>query len=695
MTTDVLFEIGLEELPARFIDDAEKQLAEKTKSWLDELRITYDGITSFSTPRRLAVQIENIAEEQTTIEEEAKGPAEKIAKDTDGNWSKAALGFTKGQGKSVEDIYTKEIKGTSYIFVKKHIEGKQTIDLLPGFKEIVESIQFGKNMRWAEETLRYGRPIRWLVALYGGKVVPFAVAHVETGNRTFGHRFLGEEITLEKAEDYPSVLKDSFVIADAKEREHLIVEGIRELEEREDFQIPADEELLNEVKNLVEYPTVFAGSFEQKFLQLPPEVLITSMKEHQRYFPVKSNDGKLLPRFIGVRNGDSYKLDIVTKGNEKVLRARLADAQFFYEEDQKHSIDYYQERLERVVFQEKLGTISDKEKRVVEFTTKLAQLLQLDDKTTSAAVRAAEISKFDLMTNMVNEFTELQGLIGEKYALNFGEDQAVAQSVREHYLPKHANDELPESTAGSIVSIADKLDTIVGCISAGLIPTGSQDPYGLRRQATGVLRIMKVNKWDVSIESLLGIAKDIYLSVDIGQQDNGETNQELHEFFKQRTAYLLKEIGIEQDVTQAVLHNEIGVIYHTFAKAKVLSGKRSDDQFKNIQEALVRVLNLSTETVKPKIDSAHFETDSEQNLYEKYLQVAKAYKKADNENDASKAMEILGELAAYIHDFFEHNMVMAENEEVRNNRLGLVNLVAELINDYADLRTIEWKQQNF
>ncbi|MBY7143357.1 glycine--tRNA ligase subunit beta [Virgibacillus sp. NKC19-3] len=692
MGKDALFEIGLEELPARFIDDAEDQLAERTKNWLEEERVSYGSITTFSTPRRLAVNIQDMAEEQTTIEEEAKGPALNIAKDEEGKWSKAALGFTKGQGKTVEDIYTKEVNGTSYIFVKKHIEGKKTTDLLPEFKAIITSIQFGKNMRWAEETLRYARPIRWLVALFGETVIPFEIAQVKTGNKTFGHRFLGGTITLKKPSEYQSALRKNFVLVDTNEREQLILDGIKRLEEKENVQIPVDQELLDEVRNLVEYPTVFIGSYDQKFLQLPSEVLITSMKEHQRYFPVKSKDNDLLPYFVGVRNGDDHELETVIRGNEKVLRARLSDAQFFYEEDQKHSIDSYLEKLKRVVFQEKLGTISDKVKRVVHLTTKLADLLNIDEKARDIAVRAAEISKFDLMTNMVNEFTGLQGVIGEKYALHYGEDKNVSKAIREHYLPKQANGELPESLAGSIVSVADKLDTIVGCIAVGLIPTGSADPYGLRRQATGVLRILKDNKWNVSFERLLDITQNLYQLMDIDQEDSEKVKDNLHEFFQLRTAYLLNEVHIEQDIVHAVLNREIGVVHYTFSKANVLTAKRNDDQFKHIQEALVRVLKLSTNSNQSDIYPAFFETTTERTLFEMYQSVCGNYHEAKQEMKADCALAKLGELADPIHHFFEYNMVMAEDKQLRENRLALINKIAYLITDYADLSAVEWKQ---
>lgn len=692
MTKDVLFEIGLEELPARYVDDAEKQLAEKTEKWLAELRISYESVTSYSTPRRLAVLIIGVAEKQITIEEEAKGPAIKIAKNDEGNWTKAAIGFTKGQGKTVDDIYTKEIKETTYIFVKKHIEGRPTVELLPGFKEIIQSIQFGKNMRWGEETLRYARPVRWLVALYDEQVIPFEIAHVQTNNVTYGHRFLGEKIVLENPNDYQSKLHSNFVIVDPKKREQLITDGIHKIETERGFKIPVDRALLNEVRNLVEYPTVFAGSFESKFLALPSEVLITSMKEHQRYFPVKSSEGKLLPYFIGVRNGNDYAIENVIKGNEKVLYARLSDGQFFYEEDQKHSIDYYLEKLTRVVFQEKLGTISDKVERVTRITFELSQLLNLDETTTKLAIRSAEICKFDLVTNMVNEFTELQGIIGEKYACYFGEDASVAKAISEHYLPKHANGQLPTTLIGSIISVADKLDTIVGCISVGLIPTGSQDPYGLRRQAVGILRILQDNHWDTPLERLLNITQSVYRKLDIGQDDQEKVSNKLHVFFQLRAAYLLKDLHIEQDVTQAVLHKEIGIFDYTLAKAKVLSTKRNEDGFKSVQEALVRVLNLSNKAEGIEVDPALFETESEASLFTAYRAAFERYQLADNEKNEEEALECLGELAVPIHHFFDHNMVMADDDQLRKNRLALIKKIALLINDYADLTVIEWKQ---
>lgn len=693
MGNDVLIEVGLEELPARFIDDAEKQLLNKTEAWLEDSRISYDSITAFSTPRRLSVLIKAVADAQTTVEEEAKGPAEKIAKDEQGEWTKAAIGFTKGQGKTINDIYTKELNGTTYIFVKKHIEGKPVMELLPDFKEIIESIQFGKNMRWGSETLRYARPIRWLVAMFGQEVIPFEITGVKTGNKTYGHRFLGNEIVIPEPSAYEALLAENYVIADSQEREAIIRKGINKIEVENGFEIPIDLDLIQEVKNLVEYPTVFIGSFEEKYLKLPSEVLITSMKEHQRYFPVISQDGELLAHFIGVRNGDDHGIETVVRGNEKVLRARLSDAEFFYNEDQKQSIDFYQEKLKRVVFQKDLGTFDEKVKRIIHITDQITNLLNLDGAVKRQALRAAEICKFDLMTNMVNEFTELQGVIGEKYALHFGEDAVVAQVIREHYLPKQSNGDLPESIPGAIVSIADKIDTIVGCIAVGLIPTGSQDPYALRRQATGILRILDREKWNVSLEQIINLVIDLYKGLDIELQTEVTVVKNLKEFFQLRASFLLKELDVEQDVIHAVLHDEIGNFDYTVAKAKLLSEKRNDQTFKPTQEALVRVLNLSNkanglETINPE----YFITNSEKELYACYERIKNDFKANTKQKNATEALKSLGELAKPIHNFFEHNMVMADEEKVRHNRLGLVSKLSILINHFADLRLVEWKQ---
>lgn len=692
MAKDVLFEIGLEEMPARFIDDAEKQLRDKTEKWLNELRISFSVVVSYSSPRRLAVLIKDMAEEQAMLEEEAKGPALKIAKDADGNWTKAAIGFTKGQGKTVDDIYTKDVNGTSYIFVKKHIEGSRSISMLPSFKGIIESIKFPQNMHWGKESLKYVRPIRWIVALYDEKVIPFTIADVTTGRQTRGHRFLGDVIELGHPKEYVEKLAENFVIVEPDKREKMITEGIRTLESQKEIQIPIAADLLAEVRNLVEYPTVFIGEFDQSFLQLPSEVLITSMKEHQRYFPVKSRSDELLPYFVGVRNGDNQGLKTVVKGNEKVLKARLSDAQFFYDEDQKHSISFYLQKLQKVVFQEKLGTIHDKVERVVYLTKQIADVLGIDAFQKQRAIRTAEISKFDLVTNMVDEFTDLQGVMGEKYAILFGEDHTVAKAIAEHYQPRHAAGELPETTEGAIVSVADKLDTIVGCISVDLVPTGSQDPYGLRRQAIGILKILQHENWKIPVWQLLDMTQQLYRTLDIEQAEAELVKKELDEFLRLRATYLLKEAGIEPDIIQAVLANRLGIVGYTISKARILSDKRGQEVFKPTEEAFTRVLNIAKKADKKEVDVELFETPSEAFLYKKYQEVITAYKTANESLEAEQALKELSSLTDAIHNFFEHNMVMAKDETIRENRLALIHSIATLINDYADMTKISWKQ---
>ncbi|MCZ0704034.1 glycyl-tRNA synthetase beta chain [Natronobacillus azotifigens] len=691
--TNVLFEIGLEEMPARFLADAEKQLKSKTMEWLHSIRLSYQAIQTFATPRRLAILIKEVDGKQPDLEEEAKGPAKKIAMDDEGNWSKAAIGFTKGQGRSVEDIYFKEINGTEYAHVHRFTEGKSASELLPKFKDVILSLTFPKNMRWSTGSLRFIRPIRWLVALNDEAIIPFEIAGVETSNYTYGHRFLGDKVTIKDAISYQQTLADQFVVARSEDRKASITAQMNELQQLNNWVIPADADLLEEVSQLVEYPTVFSGSFSEEFLIVPEEALITSMKEHQRYFPVLSGEGKLLPHFIAVRNGNDQNIDTVARGNEKVLSARLSDAMFFYQEDKKQSIEKNMLKLERMVFQESLGTIADKVSRVITITEKIAELLGLDDSLKTQAQRAAAISKFDLVTNMVNEFTNLQGIMGEKYARIAGEEEAVAIAINEHYMPRYANDQLPESTIGSIVSIADKLDTIVGCIAVGIIPSGSQDPYALRRQAMGVIQIVEKQNWSITIEALLTLVENLFQGLGLAKDDIKIVEQNVLTFFKARAAYLIRSEEIEQDIVDAVLANGIGQISNTIAKAKYLTNRRADPTFKPVQEALVRVIKLAKKGKDKGVDVSLFENEEEKVLYTVLQEVKKPYLKKLQENNFEQAIELLAKLVEPIDSFFEHTMVMTEDVEKKENRISLLNKIAKLVLSFADLSEVEWKQQ--
>lgn len=688
MSNHVLLEIGMEELPARFIDQAEKQLFNKTTTWLEDMHIEYGQVITFSTPRRLAVLVKEIAAEQTTITEVVRGPQTKIAKDEAGNWTKAAIGFAKGQGKTPDDLYVEEVKNLEYIFVEKITEGKHTEEVLPGLKDIVTSIHFPQTMRWGSESFRYARPIRWLVALYNDTVVPFEIANVPTGNLTYGHRFLGSKTKINDPLAYEAILEENYVIVDPKKREELILDQIQTIEEAAGFHIQVEPQLLNEVRNLIEYPTAFYGSFNEEYLDLPEETLITSMAEHQRYFPVMTKDKTtLLPHFVSVRNGDDTQIENVARGNEKVLRARLADGAFFYEEDKSNSIDFYNDKLKTVIFQEKIGTTYEKIENVVAITEKINSYLSVETNTSQQAKRTAKICKFDLMTSMVGEFPELQGVMGEKYALHFGEDKAVAQGIREHYEPVSANGDLPTTEVGAIVSIADKLDTIISCISVGLIPTGSQDPLGLRRQAIGILRILKARQWNIPLEELISFTYDLY-------EIDKETQKEIHTFFVNRVTFIFQEYGIEQDVIHAVIDDAIGVLGYSLDKAKLLSDKRNDLSFKFVQESLVRVINLSSKATSEHIDETLFETKSEKVLYNETKAIEKSFTLLQEEYDADGALSELAKLATPIHDFFEHNMVMADNENTKQNRLALVLRIAKVIQQFANITHIEWKQHH-
>ncbi|MFJ7927903.1 glycine--tRNA ligase subunit beta [Peribacillus sp. NPDC096448] len=682
---DLLLEIGLEELPARFVTASMKQLSDKVQQWLTEKAIEFGTVEAFSTPRRLAVLVKDVEESQKDIEEEAKGPAKKIALDSEGNWSKAALGFVRGQGMTSEDIYFKELKGVEYVHVNKFIKGQQTVQLLTELAEIISGMTFPKNMRWANQELRFVRPIKWLIALFGNEIVPFSIADVETGRETKGHRFLGDSAIIEQPERYEDALKEQYVMADPEKRRQVILDQIKELEQEKGWIIPVDEDLLEEVNNLVEYPTVLFGHFEEEFLELPAEVLITSMKEHQRYFPVKDQDGNLLAYFVTVRNGDDRHLDKVSKGNEKVLRARLSDAAFFYKEDQKKEISDALKKLDSIVYHEEIGTLAEKTARVTEVTGALADALNLKAEK-EMALRTAAIAKFDLVSNMVYEFPELQGYMGEKYALLKGEAKEVAAAINEHYMPRHADDNVPPSVIGAVVSLAEKIDTLSSFFAIGVIPTGSQDPYALRRQASGVVQILAEKKWNISLEELIALGLKGLESKGILKRDLEEVKADMFTFFKARVKHLLQEQQIRYDLIDAVLLNEIGYIHSIVERAHVLDAKKDEAGFKESMEALSRVMNIAVKCDnKVTVDPGAFENDQENALYVKYQKVAKRYNESEDENER---FEQLVSLQSEIEPYFENTMVMAEDEAIRNNRLSLMKEISDLVAGFAAMNKI-------
>lgn len=683
---DLLLEIGLEEMPARFVSSSVNQLKDKIQKWLQERQITHGEVRTYSTPRRLAVLVTDVSEAQEDIQEEAKGPAKKIAQDADGEWTKAAIGFSRGQGMSVEDIYFKEINGVEYAHLNKFIKGQETKGLFPELQQIIAGLSFPKNMRWASEELRYVRPIKWILALFGNDVIDIEVANVKANNWSMGHRFLGERIEVSFPADYETQLLGQYVIANAIERKDAILSQISKIEEENNWDIPIDEDLLEEVNNLVEYPTALFGRFEDEFLDLPEEVLITSMKEHQRYFPVKSKDGNLLPFFVTVRNGDHQHLETVARGNEKVLRARLADAAFFYREDQKTDISNNLKKLENIVYHEEIGTLAEKVRRVRRLTNILSEELSFSDEDQAVADRAAEIGKFDLVSHMVYEFPELQGLMGERYAIQKGEKVEVAKAINEHYMPRNSEDSLPASNVGAVLAVAEKIDTITSFFAIGNIPSGSQDPYALRRQAIGIVQILINKKWNIELEHLLQKALNLVEEAAIGKRKRNELEEELISFFKLRLKFYLQESGIRYDLIDALLAGKIGVISSLVQKANILNEKKDEDGFKEDMEALSRVLNISTKAeVASEVDQKLFENKFEKNLYSKYVTVSEQINKQVAEEEYYR---LLTTMKPEIDEFFDHTMVMAEDITIRKNRLNLMVKIANLIKKFAYVNEI-------
>lgn len=683
---DLLLEIGLEEMPARFVTSSIQQFAAKVQTWLETKKVDFVELQSFSTPRRLAVLVRGVSEAQADIHEEAKGPAKKIALDENGNWSKAALGFCRGQGVNPDDIYFKEINGVEYVHVEKFVKGTKTNTLLPELGQIIASLTFPKNMHWANEELKYVRPIKWLLALFGEEVIPFTIAHAQTDRVTYGHRFLGGKIELSTPEQYERALLGQYVIANASERKQAIVSQLQKLEEEKAWVIPIDEELLEEVNNLVEYPTALFGKFEEEYLHIPTEVLITSMKEHQRYFPVKSTTDDLLPFFVTVRNGDHNHLETVARGNEKVLRARLSDAAFFYNEDKKMVIDEAVTKLNAIVYHEEIGTLGEKVRRVRQLTNEITRLLSFTEADQKIADRAAEICKFDLVTNMVYEFPELQGFMGEKYALQKGEANGVAKAINEHYMPRNAEDSIPETDGGAVLAVAEKLDTIISHFAIGMIPSGSQDPYALRRQATGVVQILLQKNWQLEFEHLLSLAMNFVSAAGFAKLDQQQLEQELLTFFKLRLKHLLQEQGVRHDLIEALTGTKIGVVASFIRKATILNAKKEEAGFKESIEALSRVINIASKAEQVSaVETTLFENEFEHHLYNKIREVETFL--ATN-RDEEQYFQLLVSLQTEINDYFDHTMVMAKEDNVRANRLAVMLELAKIIKGFADVTEI-------
>ena len=684
MSQTVLLEIGLEEMPAKYVRSSSIQLKEKMTAFLEDNRISFDAIEMYATPRRLAVIASGVSDKQADLAEIVKGPAKKIALQADGSWSKAALGFVRGQGLTPEDIFFDELNGVEYVFVKKETSGQASSEVLKELNTVVESMTFPVSMHWGNHHFKYIRPIHWIAALADDEIIPFQVLDVVSGRTTRGHRFLGKEVMLAHASEYAEKLAEQHVIADQDKRKNMIRAQIQQIESENGWIIPNDETLLEEVTSLVEYPTAFFGEYDSKYLTLPADVLITSMKDHQRYFEVKDKSGKLLPYFISVRNGNGAFIDNVKKGNEKVLTARLEDGLFFFNEDQRITIAQSVEKLKKVTFHSKIGSIHDKMDNTAKIAAHLADLLDLAEDDKTQLLRAASIYKFDLVTNMVSEFTELQGIMGEVYALQQGETAAVATAIREHYLPVSSEGALPETQVGAVLAMADKLDSIISFFLQGMVPTGSNDPYALRRQMIGVIQIIEKYQWSFSLEELLSsLLVEVYAVEDT--ESFSKTMNELAVFAKARIQQKLQNYGIRYDIVEAVLQSGEKDVNTLFANAKVLQAHSEEESFKTIMEALARVVNISgnpDESIPVQKDL--LETTSEKNLYVQINHLDLALSHGDPEADYTA----LAAIAPYIEAYFDENMVMVEDVAIRSNRLNMLGNLALSIMQFADVRKL-------
>ncbi|MNO21537.1 Glycine--tRNA ligase beta subunit [compost metagenome] len=691
MAKDLLFEIGLEEMPARFIRAAMEQLKERMVKWLEDSVIKHGAVESYATPRRLTVIVKDVAEKQEDVHEEVKGPSRKIALDDKGEWSKAALGFARSQGASPEQFTFKDVGGTEYVYVSKSTTGVETSQILAeGLLGILHAMNFPKNMRWGSYDFKFVRPIRWIIALFGTDVVDIEVAGVKSGQVTRGHRFLGQDTTIQQPADYIEALRSQHVIADVNERQEMIQKQINALAEEKGWNIAVKEDLLEEVLFLVETPTVLFGKFEESFLNIPQEVLITSMREHQRYFPVLDQQGALLPFFVTVRNGDASSLDVIARGNEKVLRARLSDAKFFYEEDQKMAIKDALSKLESIVFHEELGTVGDKVRRIRRNAEKLSDFLKVDSGTSEAVNRTAEICKFDLVTQMVYEFPELQGVMGEDYARKAGESEAVAKGVFEHYQPRFSGDNVPSSEVGSIVSIADKIDTITGCFSIGIIPTGSQDPYGLRRQAAGIVQIVLDHKLSITLTDIFKIALETHEQFRGLKRTEEEILKDLMDFFGLRVRKTLSD-SLRYDVVDAIIAAGYDDVVSVVARgAALMDAVNGQEDFKTTVESWSRVSNLAAKAEFLTVRSDLLSDPAEIQLHEAWRSIHEQFGAALNENHAAGALELLSGLKADITSFFDAVMVMAEDEDIRKNRLALLAAIDSDLKLFADFSKLVW-----
>ena len=683
MAKDLLFEIGAEEIPAGFMPNILGQLKQLAETKLNDAHLPFESIATYGTPRRLALIVKGLADTSAEISERHKGPSASIAYDADGNATKAAIGFARGKGLDVADLVVED----GYIYAETKTAGVPAKDIVTDMlPQLITGLNFPKSMHWGNLDAKFVRPVRWLVALLDEEVIPVEFATVKSGNVTRGHRFLGaDEITIKNAASYVDTLKENFVMVDQDARRELISKQLHDIAASKNASIVWDDDLLEEINYLVEWPTALCGGFEESYLALPDAAIITPMKDHQRYFPLVDQDGKLLPMFLTVRNGSDHSIEVVQAGNERVLRARLDDAKFFFNEDRKKPLIDRQDGLTKIVFQEGLGNLADKTERLLKLGRVFGEECGLHEDTVVVLERATELAKTDLTTGMVTEFTELQGVMGKEYALLDGESPEVAEAIFEQYLPRFAGDVLPQTEAGKVLSIIDKVDNIVATFSRGLIPTGSQDPYALRRQTIGILNILLGSEWNISLRPIFKASMEL-LNVPAEKQE--ELLGQVEEFFTLR----LKNIFLDREVPHHVIdlllsNNELSVA-DAEGLVNALLANRIDENVELVQ-AYTRMYNLVKDVEYTGVNSDLLKEDAEKELFEAASKASEASSAAWEAGDYDAVVAVPATLVPAINKFFEDVMVMDKDEAIKANRLQLVRLaysVMAIIGDISSLK---------
>lgn len=682
MMRDLLLEIGVEEMPSAFMDRALEDFKTLAGQKLEENRIKFKEINTMGTPRRLVLLVKDLEEKQQDAIIESRGPKRAAAFDKEGNPSKAAQGFCKGQGISVDDLEIREVSGTEYVFAVRKESGGLSEEILPRILfDIINSMSFPKSMRWGYNHTRFPRPIRWLLLLYGEKVMSMEIENVQSGKYTWGHRFLSNgPLEVNSISDYFKLLASHYVIVDQEKRKEMIWKQVQSVADEAGGRAYENEELLNEVNYLVEYPTAFYGEFSPSYLDVPVEVLTTTMIENQRYFPVFDEKGKLLSGFIGVRNGTDYCLDTVKAGNERVLKARLEDALFFWNEDTKKPLQEMVPSLETVMFHEKLGSVRKKVERLQSVAAFIGKEANLSNE--SLLKRAAFLCKADLTSSMVFEFTELQGIVGSYYAEKSGEEYEVVQAIKEQYMPRFAGDSLPHTQTGIALALAEKIDNLVGFFASGIKPSGSQDPYALRRQALGIVNIVIDKKIKIDISQLINKTYDEYKDVKM-DLDREKTASELIDFILQRMRGILLEKGFSYDVIDAVLEIGSGDLDDILLKVQAIQRFKESSIFEDFMVVFNRANNLSKKWNRNDVDIEVLQDSSEVELYKKVNTVKGTLEKNVREKKYQEALEILADLRTELDRFFEAVMVMVEDEKIKSARLGILKNIANMCNSIA------------